>query len=163
MDENTILVDGLFYFDALSCSINVRLNDKVLYLGYKDSNDSIVIARILENQGTYWGNENVEEDIEENKYKVIEHVIVGEVEYRKDRYVYMKDKGFKFCLNEVEATIVPIKGDWLELNCKIQWDEEKPSDISAAQVLVVTQKTDQTYHTYYTCLQNCIMFSPIYF
>lgn len=108
------------------------MNDKILYLGYKDKNDSIVVVRILENLGMAWCEK---EEAQESNYKIIEHVIVGEVSRREDRLVLMKDGDLKFSLDDVEATFVPIKGDWLELKCTMQFDEENPTDITAAQVL----------------------------
>lgn len=121
----------MLFFDCTFCSTTLNLNDKVLYLGYKDKNDSIVVVRILENQGLAWC-EN--EEVHESSYRVIEHVIVGEVSGREDRFVVMKGDDLKFSLDEVEATFIPIKGDWLELKCTMQFDEENPTDITAAQV-----------------------------
>lgn len=129
--ENFVLIDGVLYFDLSACSINVQLNDKVLYLGYKDGNDSIIVARILENQGIFWGDE---EERDENSFQVITHVIIGEVDYRQDRNVYIKDSDLKFNLDNIEGNFIPIKGDWLELKCTVQYDEDKPANISAAQV-----------------------------
>ncbi|RVE48139.1 hypothetical protein evm_007199 [Chilo suppressalis] len=133
-DNDYILIDGMLHFDISTCSVNVKINDKVLYLAYCDPNDRIVVVRILENQGISWGEE---EFVEENNFDVIQHVIVGEVEQRQERFVYIKDSDLKFNLDNVISTLVPIKGDWLELNCKVQWDENKPHDISSAQVLEV--------------------------
>lgn len=130
-DDNYILIDGMLYYDLSSNSINVQVNDKVLYLAYTDANEKIVVSRILENQGISWGND---ETFEENSFEVINHIIIGEVESRQGRLVFMKDNDLKFSLDDIEATFVPIKGDWLELNCKVQRDESKPYDISAAQV-----------------------------
>lgn len=121
----------MLFFDSTFCSITLSLNDKVLYLGYIDKNDSIVVVRILENLGLAWSEK---EEVHESSYKVIEHVIVGEVLSREDRFVLMKDGDLKFSLDDVEATFVPVKGDWLELKCAMQFDEENPTDISAAQV-----------------------------
>lgn len=134
--EEYVLIDGMHYFDMSACSIKVLLNDKVLYLCYKDTSDSIVVVRILENQGIYWGDEEI---VEENAFSVIEHTVVGEVESRQDRFVFMKGSDMKFSLDDVEGTFVPIKGDWLELKCSVQFDENKPSDISAVQVINLRQ------------------------
>ncbi|KAM3967887.1 LOW QUALITY PROTEIN: putative RNA helicase armi [Aphomia sociella] len=133
-ENNYVLIDGMFYYELPGSSLNLNINNKVLYLGYKDINESIIVVRILENLGLCWNDENEEE---ENNFKIIEHVLIGEVDYRKDRFVYIKDNNLKFNLDYVEGTIIPTKGDWLELKCSVQWDEDKPSDISAAQVLLV--------------------------
>lgn len=130
-DNNYILIDGMLFYELSSSSINVQVNDKVLYLAYTDANEKVIVVRLLENQGICWGEE---ETPEENSFQVINHVIIGEVDYRHERFVYIKDNDLKFSLDEVEATFVPIKGDWLELKCKVQWDENKPYDISSAQV-----------------------------
>lgn len=132
LSDDCVLIDGMLFFDNTFCSITLNLNDKVLYLGYKDKNDSIVVVRILENQGLAWCEK---EEVHESSYKVIEHVIVGEVSGRENRLVLMKDGDLKFSLDDVEATFVPIKGDWLELKCTMQFDQKNPTDISAAQVL----------------------------
>ncbi|XP_026320060.1 probable RNA helicase armi isoform X2 [Hyposmocoma kahamanoa] len=134
LSEDCVLIDGMLFFDSTFCSITLSLNDKVLYLGYIDKKDSIVVVRILENLGLAWSEK---EEVHESSYKVIEHVIVGEVSRREDRFVLMKDGDLKFSLDDVEATFVPVKGDWLELKCTMQFDEENPTDISAAQVLQV--------------------------
>ncbi|KAI5644922.1 AAA domain-containing protein [Phthorimaea operculella] len=112
LEEDYILIDGNLFFDTTSCSLKFYLNDKVLYLGYKDSNDSVIV--------------------------VIEHVIIGEVDCRQERNVIIKDSDLKFTLDDVEGTFIPMKGDWLEMKCTVQFDENKPSDISASQVLEVT-------------------------
>ncbi|KAH9637685.1 hypothetical protein HF086_009353 [Spodoptera exigua] len=83
-----VLIDGMFYFNTEGCSIHLQLNDKVVYLCYKDAEESIVVVRILQNQGEHWG--DFEVDVDERGFPVIEHVIVGEVEYRKDRLVYVE-------------------------------------------------------------------------
>ncbi|XP_072941248.1 probable RNA helicase armi [Epargyreus clarus] len=132
--ENYVLIDGMLYFDLSACSLNLSENDKVLYLGYKDANESIIVVRILQNLGVSWG---FEEDTEENKFEVIEHVLIGEVNERENRFVYIKDSDLKFNLDNVEGTFVPVKGDWLEMKCKIKQDENKLSDISTKQVLEV--------------------------
>lgn len=114
------------------CSVNVNVNDKVLYLGYKDTIESkIVVVRILQNQGLFWGDEN---ESEEKSYSVVEHVIVGQVDYRVERSVFITEGDLKFNLDDVEGTFVPIKGDWLEMKCTVQQDETKLADMSAKQV-----------------------------
>ncbi|CAG9796479.1 unnamed protein product [Diatraea saccharalis] len=133
-DSHYVLIDGMLYFDISACSVNININDKVLYLAYCDSNERIVVVRILENQGISWGDE---EHVEQDNFDVIQHIIIGEVVQRQERFVYIKDSDLKFSLDDVYSTFVPIEGDWLELNCKVQWDENKPSDISSAQVLQV--------------------------
>jgi hypothetical protein len=134
MDESSyILIDGMMYYDISTCSINLNVNDKVLYLAYTDRNDKIVVVRILENQGISWGEED-EENVEVSDFNVIKHIIIGEVSQRQDRLVYIKESDLKFSLDDVESTFVPIQGDWLEMNCSVQWDENKPSNISSVQV-----------------------------
>ncbi|XP_026759313.2 probable RNA helicase armi [Galleria mellonella] len=133
-ENNYVLIDGMLYYELVNCTLNLNVNDKILYLCYKDSNDAIVVVRILENMGVSWTDDN---EVEENSFKVIEHILVGEVDYRQDRFVYIKDNDLKFSLDNVEGTMIPIKGDWLEMKCTVQWDEDKPSDISVAQVLEV--------------------------
>ncbi|CAK1602239.1 unnamed protein product, partial [Parnassius mnemosyne] len=133
-DDNYVLIDGMLYFDTTVCSHNLHINDQVLYLGYKDLNESIIVVRILENKGLFWGENG---DSEENKFRVIEHILIGEVDNREDRYVFIKESDLKFNLDNVEGTFVPVKGDWLELKCTVQLDEDKQSDISMQQVLSV--------------------------
>lgn len=130
-DNNYILIDGMLYYDLSSTSITVRVNDKVLYLAYTDKNERTIVVRLLENQGLCWADD---ECTEQDSFKVIKHVIIGEVDYRQERLVYIKDSDLKFHLDDVEATFVPIKGDWLEMSCKVQFDENKPCDIGSAQV-----------------------------
>ncbi|XP_013197184.2 probable RNA helicase armi [Amyelois transitella] len=139
-EDRYILIDGILYYDLSTCCINLKVKDKVLYLAYKDSNDSIIVVRILENQGICWEDEK-EFEKEGDSFQVIEHTLVGEVDDREDRFVIIKGNEYdrlKFNLDNVEGTIVPVKGDWLELKCKVQYDENHPTDISAAQVLQVT-------------------------
>ncbi|XP_053615396.1 probable RNA helicase armi [Plodia interpunctella] len=131
-----ILIDGNLYYELITCNLNLKLKDKVLYLGYKDSYDSVKVVRILENQGLYWDDEN-EDKMEGDCFQVIEHTLIGEVDHREDRFVFMKDNDLKFSLDNVEGTFVPVKGDWLELKCRVQYDENKPTDITASQVLEV--------------------------
>lgn len=133
-DDNYILIDGQLYFDMSASSISCQVNDKVLYLCYKDNNDSVIVVRLLENQGIFWGDTM---DTEENQFQVIEHVIIGEVDFRQERLVFMKDSDLKFDLDDVEAEFIPMKGDWLELRCSMQWRDDKPAVISAAQVSLV--------------------------
>lgn len=121
----------MFYFDTTACSIQLNPNDKVVYLCYKRS-DTIVIVRILENQGTHWG--EVDVDVDENSFKIIEHVIIGEVASRQDRVVIIKESDLKFNLDNVTATFVPIQGDLIEMTCKVQFDEYNPMDISSNMV-----------------------------
>ncbi|KAF9421476.1 hypothetical protein HW555_002691 [Spodoptera exigua] len=130
-----VLIDGMFYFNTEGCSIHLQLNDKVVYLCYKDAEESIVVVRILQNQGEHWG--DFEVDVDERGFPVIEHVIVGEVEYRKDRLVIIKESDLTFSLDKVVATFVPVQGDFLELMCKVKYDEENPTDISTNQVVEV--------------------------
>lgn len=132
MAENYVLIDGMLYYDTSSCSLRLNINDIVTYLGYKDSNDSIIVVRILENQGMYWGDET---DLnEECSFDVIEHILVGQVSLRQDRFVYISESDLKFSLDEVEGTFVPIEGDWLEMKCIIQQDNDKLSNITSNQV-----------------------------
>lgn len=128
-----MLIDGMLYFDLSACSVKLNINDKIVYLGYKDANESMIVVRILENQGLSWADD---QEVEEDSFKVIEHIIVGEVDYRQDRFVYIKDSDLKFSLDDVEGALIPIKGDWLELKCNVQLDDDKPSNISAAQVFI---------------------------
>lgn len=130
-EDNYILIDGILYFDITTSPFKYNVNDQVLYLGYKDSNDSIIVVRILENKGLFWG---TEEDAEENNFQATEHVLVGEVDFRVDRSIYIKESDLKFNLDDVVGTFIPVKGDWLELKCKVQLDENNPFDISLKQV-----------------------------
>lgn len=136
IDTNHILIDGRLYFDTSLSPLSLNLNDNISYLCYKDKNDSVIIVRVLKNHGPSWSDENYEVNSEETQYKVLIHVIIGEVECREKRFVYIKDTDLKFCLDEVEGTFVPIKGDWLELKCEVQWDHNRPTDITATQVLL---------------------------
>lgn len=135
IEENNILIDGMIFFDITDCSLNLHLSDKVSYLCYKDENESIVIVRILENYGIFWG--DGEEAIDEDSYDIIDHVFVGEVEFRQDRTVFIKDSNVNFSLDKVTATFIPIQGDWLEILCKVKFDNEKPMDITFDQVIEV--------------------------
>ncbi|XP_032528460.2 probable RNA helicase armi [Danaus plexippus] len=131
--DDYVLIDGMLYF-ATQNSLSYNVNDKVLYLGYKDSNDSINVVRILENQGLFWGDEN-EEDVE--NFNTIEHILIGQVDYREERMVYIVDSDLKFNLDNVAGTFIPIKGDWLEMKCTVQQNEKRPVDINTKQVLQV--------------------------
>ncbi|KPI94995.1 putative RNA helicase armi [Papilio xuthus] len=133
-DDSYVMIDGMLYFDISNCSCSCNVNDQVLYLGYKDSNGSIVVVRILENKGLFWGEEG---ETEENSFQVIEHILVAEVEHRENRDVYLKESDVKFNLDDVKGTFVPINGDWLEITCTIQMNDNKPFDISMKQVLSV--------------------------
>ncbi|XP_068626233.1 probable RNA helicase armi [Battus philenor] len=134
-DNDYVLIDGMFYFDLSTSTCNCNVNDLVLYLGYKNTNDTVVVVRILENRGMFWGEEDSRE---EKNFQIIDHVLIGEVSHREDRHIYIKESDIKFNLDDVEGTFIPIKGDWLELNCEVQMYENKPSDISMNQVLTVT-------------------------
>lgn len=123
-----MLIDGEYYFDLSGCPLQVYPKDRVSYMCYKEE-DTFKVVRLLENHGPAWG-DIVE--TQEDKYQIIEHTIIGEVENRQNRLVYMKDLTFN--LDDVEAAFVPVKGDWLELKCSVQFDESKPSDISTKQV-----------------------------
>ncbi|XP_011567013.3 probable RNA helicase armi [Plutella xylostella] len=131
LDKNYVLIDGEYYFDLSGCPLQVYPKDRVSYMCYKEE-DTFKVVRLLENHGPAWG-DIVE--TQEDKYQIIEHTIIGEVENRQNRLVYMKDLTFN--LDDVEAAFVPVKGDWLELKCSVQFDESKPSDISTKQVLKV--------------------------
>lgn len=122
----------MLYCSTTSCSIRLNINDKVVYLCYKDSNDSITVVRILTNNGEHWG--DFEPDVEESGYKAIEHVIIGEVDFRDKRMVIMKDSDLKFSLDNVAATFIPVKGDFLQLKCIVQFDEDQPMDMSSNRV-----------------------------
>lgn len=115
--------------------MDLKFNDQVLYLGYKNQNDSTVVVRILKNLGAFWDSGRDIEESEETVYGIIEHVVIGEVDERKNRYVYIKDSDIKFSLDDVASNLVPVSGDWLELKCSVQWNEEKPTDISPSQVI----------------------------
>ncbi|CAH2102325.1 unnamed protein product [Euphydryas editha] len=132
--ENYVLIDGIIYYDISDCSLKLNINDKIVYLGYKDCNDRLVVVRILENQGLFWGDE---ENIEEDHFNVIEHVLIGQVDRRQDRFVYMSQSDIKFNLDNVEGTFVPIKGDWLEMKCSLQDNCNESTIISTIQVLKV--------------------------
>ncbi|KAJ8736291.1 hypothetical protein PYW08_006947 [Mythimna loreyi] len=134
-EGNYVLIDGMFYCDITACSIKLQLNDKVEYLCYKDSKGSLVVVRILQNQGEHWG--DFEVDVQESSYNVIEHVIIGEVEYREGRMVIIKESDLKFNLDNVVATFVPIQGDLLELLCKVKYDEDNPMDTAHNNVVEV--------------------------
>lgn len=127
-----MLIDGMFYFNMEGCSIHVAQNDKVVYLCYKEADESIVVVRILQNLGEHWG--DFEVDVDERGFPVREHVIVGEVEYRQDRMVIIKESDLSFSLDKVVATFVPVQGDLLELMCKVKYDEDNPTDVSSNQV-----------------------------
>lgn len=133
-DEHYILIDGMFFYDTTACSLNLQLNDKIVYLCYKDSKDSLVIVRILQNQGEHWG--DFEVDVQETSYGVVEHVFIGEVEFRDDRWVIIKESDLKFSLDNVVGTFVPIQGDLLELICKVKYDEDNPMDITHNNVSI---------------------------
>ncbi|XP_045499637.1 probable RNA helicase armi [Colias croceus] len=132
--DNYVLIDGMTYFDVSSCPYTLNVNDKVLYLCYKDTNEKLVVIRILENQGICWDDEDTSE---EQKFDIINHVLVGQVQYRQDRLVYIDGGDLVFNLDDVEGTFIPIQGDWLEMQCKVQKNEDKPTDIHMKQVLEV--------------------------
>lgn len=122
----------MLYCSITACSIKLNINDKVVYLCYKDSNESIIVVRILTNVGEHWG--DFEPDVDESGYKVIEHVIIGEVEFRDKRMVIMKNSDLKINLDNVTATFIPVKGDFLQMKCMVQFDEDHPMDMSSNRV-----------------------------
>lgn len=129
--DNYILIDGSIYFDTTNYNYVFNENDKVLYLGYKNSDEKLNVVRILQNQGMCWENE---ENFEEQKFDVIHHIIVGQVEYRQDRFVYIQGGELKFNLDNVKGSYIPIEGDWLELQCTVQRINETVTDINMTQV-----------------------------
>lgn len=133
MDYPNIMIDNQLFFNICSCTLSLNLNDKVTYLGYKNEIDQTIITRILENHGMVWETWE-DEKVEESNFNIIDHIIVAEVDYRKERFVYLKDNDLKFSLDDVEGPIVPIPGDWLELKCSVQLDEDKPYNITGSQV-----------------------------
>ncbi|XP_075974584.1 putative RNA helicase armi isoform X1 [Anticarsia gemmatalis] len=135
IENNTVLIDGMLFFDKSSCKIKLQIKDKVLYVCRKDESDAMVVVRIIENQGIYWG--DPEDAVEENTFKVIEHVFVGQVEYRQDRAVVIKNSNLEFDLDKVTATFIPIEGDWLEILCKVQFNDDNPMNISLDEVVEV--------------------------
>ncbi|CAK1540160.1 unnamed protein product [Leptosia nina] len=132
--EDYILIDGVTYYDTTSCLHNLNINDKILYLAYTDNNDKLRVVRILENQGQCWGDE---EWLDEKSFNVVHHLFVGQVEYRKERYVHIKGGDLKFSLDDVEGSFIPIEGDWLEMKCTVQQNHEKLMDITMNEILEV--------------------------
>ncbi|XP_045527649.1 probable RNA helicase armi [Pieris brassicae] len=133
--DSYILIDGSIYYDTSSCSFNLNVHDKIIYLGYTNSNEELVIVRILQNEGIAWENDD---DSEEQRFNVINHIIVGIVDCREDRFVYIQGGDLKFNLDSVQGSFIPIAGDWLEMLCSIQKNDEKLTDINMTQVLQVT-------------------------
>ncbi|XP_050666667.1 probable RNA helicase armi [Leptidea sinapis] len=133
-EENYVLIDGTLYFDITSCSINLNVNDKILYLCYENTNGSVKVVRILENQGICWDGEDLSD---EQCFNVIEHIIIGQVEYRQDRNVFISDSDLKFSLDDVKGVFIPIQGDWLEMKCTIQQKTDELTDVSTKQVVNV--------------------------
>lgn len=78
-----------------------------------------------------------DQKVEETNFSIINHVIVAEVDHRVERLVYLKNNDLKFSLNDVEGTMVPIAGDWLELTCLVQSDDDKPCNITGSQVFMI--------------------------
>lgn len=133
--DNFVMIDGLIYYDLTGCQLNFNVNDIIVYLGYRNTNDTIIVVRILENQGPFWGDEEIK--TEEKNFDIIEHVLIGQVASRHERFVYMAENDLKFCLDDVEGSFIPIRGDWLELKCSVQQDSKKLSDISTVQVFII--------------------------
>lgn len=120
----------MVFFDISSCALSLNLDDKITYSAYFDKYGMLVVTRILENHGTVcesWNDTNVEESN-------IDHVIIAEVDYRKEWLVHLKDNDLKFSLKDVRGSMVPTAGDWLELKCVVQLDEDKPRNITGSQV-----------------------------
>ncbi|XP_041975066.1 probable RNA helicase armi [Aricia agestis] len=132
--DDYVLINGDIYYDTSNCSLKLNVDDNIIYLGYKDPNERTVVVRIIENKGYHWGDDFQEE---EQKFDVIEHILVGQVKFRQERFVFINESDLKFNLDDVEGTFVPIQGDWIEIKSIVQKNNNKPSDISANQVLKV--------------------------
>lgn len=126
-----MLIDGSIYFDTTVCCNTLNINDKILYLGYKNSNEKLVVVRILQNEGISWEDED---GSEEQRFDVINHIIVGLVDHRDNRYVYIQGGDLKFNLDDVQGSFIPIEGDWLEMQCAVQKNDDKLTDINMTQV-----------------------------
>lgn len=108
-----------------------NVNDQVMFLAYKDQQeDNIKVVRILQHNGPAWG--DVDADVKH--FDIIDHSIVVQVIDRVGRDVILKDTDLKFNLNEVEITFIPVKGDWLELACSVQWDDENGTGVTPEKV-----------------------------
>lgn len=135
-NDNYVLIDGEHYFDTSTCSHKLRFNDKVLYLGYYKQDDKVAIVKILQNEGNFWGDEDLQEEV---LFKQTDHILIGQVASRQGRIVYMANGDIKFNLDDVEGIFVPIEGDMLEMSCKVLSNDgnenyEKMSPISSAEV-----------------------------
>lgn len=82
----------------------------------------------------FWGDED---NLDEEHFNVIDHILIGQVARRQDRFVYISESDIKFNLDDVEGTFVPIEGDWLEIKCTVQEDCNNSTIISATQVIQI--------------------------
>lgn len=132
--ENYVLIDGNLFYELDPYKIfEFSINDKITYVAYKDKDQAIKVLRILQNIGNTWG----DPDDTVRHYSIINHVVVGEVGMREDRFVYIKDTNLKYSLDEVETNIAPMPGDWLEINCTVQWDANTVKEVTANQVIFI--------------------------
>lgn len=133
VSDDYVLINGNLYFEIDPFGFTFNVGDKVDYIAYNDKNDTVKVLKIVHNRGAVWGDDSGEEKI----LNIIEHVVIGEVASRNDRVVQIRDAALKFHLDEVETTLIPMPGDWLELSCTVKWDTDNFKEITADNVIKV--------------------------
>jgi hypothetical protein len=127
--------------------IDLKEGDKVYYIAYKVSkNEELKIHKIIDKINISWDTDNQTEcykkdqisknkikenlnlnvpssDLVLNKRQLNERVILGKVNKRKGRNIFLEDN---ICinLNNVHSTFIPMIGDWIQLECIVEVNED---------------------------------------
>lgn len=126
MATDYVLVDNFYVCDIVNVSVNnLKIGDNVYYTTFQQRhNNEHKIRKIISVINESWDDVVPESQASLVKPQVFAKCIIGKVTERKNRLLIVEPNNISVDLNKVQSEFVPVIGDWLKLESKVEINED---------------------------------------
>ncbi|KOC69224.1 putative RNA helicase armi [Habropoda laboriosa] len=119
-----IVIDDFYVCDAVNILIkNLKVGDRVYYLASQDNEKEYKIKKIISVIPDSWDNDVTDFEANIVEPQSLTKCVIGKVIERKNRLLVVEPNNISVDLNTVQSEFIPVIGDWLKLESKVEINE----------------------------------------
>ncbi|XP_047346297.1 probable RNA helicase armi isoform X2 [Vespa velutina] len=127
VNDEYVLIDNCYMCETTNVlTSKPKVGDMVYYFAYKKNEDNDQkIYKIISIIEESWDDTVIVPQTNIVKVDILTKTIIGKVISRKGRKVFIDPNDICIDLDKINSEFIPIVGDWLQLECLVEFDEKK--------------------------------------
>ncbi|XP_035741515.1 probable RNA helicase armi isoform X2 [Vespa mandarinia] len=127
VNDEYILIDNCYMCETTNVlTSKPKVGDIVCYFAYKkNENNDQKIYKIISIIEESWDDTVIVPQTNIVKVDILTKTIIGKVISRKGRKVFIDPNDICIDLDKINSEFIPIVGDWLQLECLVEFDDKK--------------------------------------